>query len=310
MTHDTLPLPWWIGFHAAAGALLIADLSGLRRDPCTTLRKSLGWAVAWISLAVALAALLYANFGRDLAAQFTAGYLLEQSLSVDNLFLFVVIFRAFQVPAGQQHRVLTWGVLGAIAMRAGFLVGGLRLLNRFHPVEYIFAAIVLCSGLAMLFTGGRMTSAPGWLQWLLRCLPAADVENSTHFFPRTATGRRIGPLLLALIAVELTDVVFAFDSIPAVLAISRHAFVVYTSNILAVLSLRSLFPAVAEFLRRFSRLHWGVALILLFVGCKMLLSDRIAISPLQSLAVIAVVLAASIAWSLAQPASPGTELSF
>jgi tellurite resistance protein TerC len=302
MTVATTPLWWWVGFHLVAGAMLLADLSGLRRDPCTSLHKALKWAAAWVSFAVLLAVLLYLNFGRDMAAQFSAGYLLEQTLSVDNLFLFIVIFRAFRVPPEQQHRVLTWGVLGAIAMRAAFLLGGLRLLERFHLVMYVFGAIVLLSGLLMLRRNKSEDQPPGWLRWLLRHLPVAQVENQNRFFTVTDAGRRMTPLLLALIAVELTDVAFALDSIPAVLAISRHAFVVYTSNILAVLSLRSLFPAVVEALRRFYLLHWGVALILIFVGAKMLLTDYFNITPLQSLAVIAGILLASISLSLLRPA--------
>ena len=304
MTLSTVPVSWWIGFHLVAGALLLADLSGLRRDPCTSLHKALRWAAAWIGLAILLCALLYFNFGRDLAAQFGAGYLLEQTLSVDNLFLFVVIFRAFSVPPEQQHRVLTWGVLGAIAMRAAFLLGGIRLLERFHFVMYLFGAIVLVSGLLMLRSGGgKKDNPPAWLQWIMRHLPVATGESHSHFFVATPLGRRITPLFLALIAIELTDLAFALDSIPAVLAISRHTFVVYTSNILAVLSLRSLFPAVVEAMRRFHLLHLGVALILIFVGCKMLVSERVNITPMQSLAVIAAVLLGSVAISLLRPAS-------
>jgi tellurite resistance protein TerC len=296
-----VPASWWIGFHVLAASLLLADLSGLRRDPCTSLHKALRWAVVWLSFALVLGVLLFLHFGRDLAAQFAAGYLLEQTLSVDNLFLFIVIFRAFQVPAEQQHRVLTWGVLGAIAMRAAFLLGGLRLLEHFHSVTYLFGGIVLVSGLLMLRKRTGQDDAPAWLRWLLRHLPVAGESQDASFFSPTAAGMRMTPLFLALIAIELTDVAFALDSIPAVLSISRHAFVVYTSNILAVLSLRSLFPAVVEAMRRFWLLHWGVALILVFVGGKMLASAWINISPLQSLAVIAFILAGSMGLSLLRP---------
>jgi tellurite resistance protein TerC len=292
------PVAWWVGFHVAAGALLLADLSGLRRDPCTSLRKSLKWAVAWLFLAVVLCGFLYVRTGRDLAAQFAAGYLIEQTLSVDNLFLFVVIFQSFRVPAQQQHRVLTWGVLGAIAIRAVFLLGGLKLLAHFHWVTYVFGAVVLLTGVALLRKKSSIDQQPVWLRWILGHLPATAASSEDAFFAATPAGIRVTPLLLALVAIELTDVVFALDSIPAVLAISRDAFVVYTSNILAVLSLRSLFPAVAEGVRRFRGLHYGVALVLLFVGGKMLLSERVNISPLQSLAVIAAILIASIVLSL------------
>jgi len=245
--------------------------------------------------------MLYMRAGRDLAAQFAAGYLLEQTLSVDNLFLFAVIFQSFRVPAGQQHRVLTWGVLGAIAIRAAFLLGGLKLLANFHWVSYIFGAVVLLTALALLRKNSQTEQQPAWLRWLLSRLPASTASVNDRFFATTPTGRRITPLLVALLAIELTDIVFALDSIPAVLAISRDAFVVYTSNILAVLSLRSLFPAVTAALRRFHGLHYGIAIILLFVGGKMLLADKLTISPLQSLAVIAFVLAISIALSVVFP---------
>lgn len=274
----------------------MADLTGLRRDPCTSLRKSLKWALAWLFLAGLLCGLLYVRAGRDLAAQFVAGYLLEQTLSVDNLFLFVVIFHSFRVPPGQQHRVLTWGVLGAILIRAVFLLGGLKLLAHFHWVTYIFGAVVLLTGLALL---RKKSSAdqPPWLRWMLARVPDTANQANDRFFASTSAGIRVTPLLIALAVIELTDVVFALDSIPAVLAITRDAFVVYTSNILAVLSLRSLFPAVAEGVRRFRGLHYGIALVLLFVGGKMLLSDRVTISPLQALAVIATILLASIVFS-------------
>jgi tellurite resistance protein TerC len=298
---NTTPASWWIGFHIAAGAMLLADLSGLRRDPCTSLRKSLKWAVAWLFLACVLGAFLYLRAGRNLAAQFAAGYLLEQTLSVDNLFLFAVIFHSFQVHAAQQHRVLTWGVLGAIAIRAGFLVGGLTLLTHFRWVSYVFGTIVLLTGMALLRKSASPEQQPAWLRWLLSRLPSSSAPVNDRFFANTTTGRRLTPLLVALIAIELTDIIFALDSIPAVLSISRDAFVVYTSNILAVLSLRSLFPAVTAGLRRFHGLHYGIAIILLFVGGKMLLAERVSISPLQSLAVIAVVLAVSIALSTVFP---------
>ena len=304
MTVSTVPLAWWIGFHLVAGALLLADLSGLRHNPCTSLRKSLGWAVAWVSFAAVMAVLLFVNFGHDLAAQFTSAYLLEQTLSVDNLFLFFIIFRAFRVPSDQQHRVLTWGVLGAIVMRAAFLIGGLKLLEKFNFVSYIFGAIVLLTGFFLLRANRDDESMPGWLRWLLKHLPVAQTASSDRFFLKTPTGRQLGPLFIVLIAVELTDVAFALDSIPAVLSISRHAFVVYSSNILAVLSLRSLFPAVVGALRRFWLLHYGVAVILIFVGLKMLLASRIDITPLISLLVIAGILAASVVISLLAPRPP------
>jgi tellurite resistance protein TerC len=309
MTIFSVPLSWWIGFHVVAGALLLIDLSGLRHNPCTSLRKSLIWAVAWVSFAAALALLLLHSFGRDLAAQFTSAYLLEQTLSVDNLFLFFIIFRSFRVPADHQHRVLTWGVLGAIAMRAAFLLGGLKLLAHFHFVSYIFGAIVLISGILLLRAHHDEGSMPGWLRWLLGHLPVAPTTDSDRFFVRTSAGLRLAPLFIVLVAIELTDVAFALDSIPAVLSISQHAFVVYTSNILAVLSLRSLFPAVVSALRRFHLLHYGVSVILIFVGLKMLLSSRIEISPTQSLIVIAGILVVSVALSLLIPKAPAPAIS-
>jgi tellurite resistance protein TerC len=169
---------------------------------------------------------------------------------------------------------------------------------------YVFGAVVLVSGLFML-GGGKKETPPRWLQWLLRNLPTAATESGSSFFVRTQFGLRMTSLFVALIAIEITDVAFALDSIPAVLAISRHTFVVYTSNILAVLSLRSLFPAVVEAMRRFHRLHVGVAVILIFVGCKMLASEKFGIGPLASVAVIAAIMAAAIAMSLLQPEKAG-----
>ena len=161
--------------------MLLADLSGLRRDPCTSLRRSLKWAVAWLFLACVLGAFLYLRAGRDLAAQFAAGYLLEQTLSVDNLFLFAVIFHSFRVPAAQQHRVLTWGVLGAIAIRAAFLLGGLKLLANYHWVSYVFGTLVVLTGVALLRKRSNTEQQPAWLHWLLSRLPASSASINDRF---------------------------------------------------------------------------------------------------------------------------------
>ncbi len=298
------PLGWWIAFHICAGSLLAADLLSSKGPHGTSLRQALRWALVWLLLALAVFLFIWTRLGRPLGLQFASGYLLEQTLSVDNLFLFIVIFRAFRVSPPQQHRVLTYGVLGAILMRAALLAGGITLLARFHWLEYLFGTIVLVSGVAFLFEKNDTAEIPRWLRWLLQKLPVAEDCGTHAFMVRRNKRWHITGLLLALLAVEVTDLVFALDSIPAVLALSRDYFVVYTSNILAVLSLRSLFPAVVEAVRRFRFLQSGVAAILCFVGIKMLIADWHELSPEWSLAGIAVILAVTIGLSLAFPKQP------
>lgn len=268
---------YWIAFHAIVAVLLFVDLVVLqRRSDSTSIRLAWGWTAVLAALAFCFALFLSHAQGRQRGLEFLSGYLVEGSLSVDNLFVFLLMFRSLGLDNIQQHRVLLWGVLGAIVMRGIFIFAGTALLARFEWVEYIFGTFLLIAAIRLLRSkpGTERSWAPA--RWLLK-----------H-----ASGTRItlSSFLLIVLAVEATDLIFALDSIPAVLAITRDTFVVYTSNIFAILGLRSLYFALAGALDRLRLLHYGLALILAFVALKMLLNRWIQIPVTWSLSFIVAVL--------------------
>lgn len=263
-----------------------------------TRRKAIYATALWVTAALAFAAVLVPAYHAAGATQFLAGYALEETLSVDNLFVFLLLFGLFRIPAVRQPKVLFWGVAGAMLMRGAFIAAGIGLLNRFHWIEYAFAALLLVAALRLLKPPNTEdeTKPPAWMKWLTKWQPVS--ANCDHFFVVENGRRMVTVLLLALIAVELTDVVFAMDSIPAVLSITRVPFLAYTSNILAVMGLRSLYVLLAASLAELRYLHFGLAAVLLFAAIKMLLADWVAIGPLVSLAVIAVLLGVTVGASL------------
>jgi tellurite resistance protein TerC len=270
-----------------------------------TRRKAM-WAIGlWLVATLGLAALLVKPYHLLGATQFLAGYALEQSLSIDNLFVFMLLFRLFQIPETRQPKVLFWGVVGAMVMRGVFIAAGIGLLQRFHWIEYVFAALLIVAAMRMLMPSNEEEGhTPAWIAWLTKLRPIS--MSTDHFFVReplveegvTSEKKMMTVLLLALIAVELTDVVFALDSIPAVLSITTVPFLAYTSNIMAVMGLRSLYVLLAVALSKLKYLHYGMAIVLLFAAAKMLAQDWIEISPGISLAVIAVILGATVGVSL------------
>jgi len=291
------PLSYWLGFHAGLAVLLGGEwlLAHRLRDP----RRKALWAVGlWAAASLGLAALLVRPYGVGGATQYLAGYALEQALSADNLFVFLLLFRVFAVPEARQPKVLFWGVAGAMAMRGAFVAAGVGLLARFHWIEYAFAALLAAAALRMLLPSGAPSDAqpPAWVRWLTRLHPVSP--NTDHFWVEVNGRRMATMLLLALVAVELTDVVFALDSIPAVLSITRVPFLAYTSNIMAVMGLRSLYVLLAAALARLRYLHYGMAAVLLFAAVKMLLGDWVTIGPLLSLAAIAGLLAVTVVVSV------------
>ena len=291
------PLSYWLYFHLALVALLALEYA-LHLAVPNTRRKALYAIVLWTTAALGFAAILLRHYHSTGALQYLAGYAIEQALSIDNLFVFLLLFRLFRIPSFRQPRVLFWGVAGAILMRGAFIAGGLGLLARFHWVEYVFAAVLLVAGLRLLKPEDAETSeeTPRWIAWLTRLQPISASQD--HFFV-VENGRRMATiLLLALVAVELTDVVFALDSIPAVLSITRVPFLAYTSNIMAVMGLRSLYVLLAAMLTKLRYIHYGLATLLLFASLKMLLADWLTIGPLLSLAIIAGLLAITIVASL------------
>lgn len=298
------PISYWIGFHLALLLLLAAELlyarrqSRLARPPH---RTALAASVFWTAAALALAVILRHSFGAAASIQFLAGYAIEQSLSIDNLFIFLLLFRLFRIDREHQPRVLFWGVAGAILLRGLFIAGGLSLLAHFIWITYLFAAVLLIAAIRLLYPSAQnqAATAPSWIAWLTRLHPVSPRQDR---FVVLENGRPTATLLLlALIAIELTDVVFALDSIPAVLSITRHAFLAYTSNIMAVIGLRSLYFLLAGALTRLRFLHYGLAAVLAFAALKMLAAPWIEIGPLASLAVILTLLALTLGASLTAP---------
>lgn len=285
----------WGGFIAFVVLMLAVDLGLHRKAHEVGVKEAATWSAVWIALAAAFGGLVYWWFGKDRALEFATGYLLEKALAVDNLFVFVVIFSAFAVPAALQHRVLFWGILGALVMRAAFIFAGGALLQRFHWLMYIFGAFLLLTGVKLLWEGAEdeKPEENRIIRLVRRVLPVSKEYHGAHFTVVEGGRRRATPLLLALVTVELSDVVFAVDSIPAVYAVTEDPFIVFTSNIFAILGLRSLYSLLARVIERFHLLKIGLSLVLLFVGGKMLLVSVIKVPILLSLLVIALVLAGS-----------------
>jgi tellurite resistance protein TerC len=279
------PLTYWVGFHAVVLLLLFIDLVVLGRKPKgPRFSTAVAWTVFLAVLALAFAAFLFFTQGQEHALEFLSGYVLEGSLSIDNLFVFLVLFQNFGLSVEQQHRALTYGVLGAIVLRAAFIVAGVALLDHFEAMQYIFGALLLYA--AWRLVRQKDHESPSISQWVQR------------------RGWRVSPMLLAVLTIELTDVIFAIDSVPAVLAVTHDTFIVYTSNIFAILGLRSLYFVLQGLLYKLHLLHYGLAVILAFVGGKMIMSRWIEIPTLWSLLIILGTVAIFAAASLLIPARP------
>ncbi|MFY9647019.1 MAG: TerC family protein [Terriglobales bacterium] len=296
-------LAFWILFNLFVLVMLTLDLGVLnRRAHPIGFREALGWSALWIALAAAFAVLEFFWHGRVEALQFVTGYVIELSLSVDNLFLFLLIFRYFKVADEYQHKVLFWGVLGALAMRGIFILMGVGLIRRFSWITYGFGALLVYSGIKLL-RRGQMEINPeknGVLRLFRRVLPVTKEYAGGRFFTRR-DGLYATPLLIVLLVVETTDLLFAVDSIPAVLAITLNAFVVYTSNVFAILGLRSMYFALAGMMDRFHYLHYGLSTVLILIGIKMLAVHYVEIPTEWALTTVLLILATSILVSLLRP---------
>lgn len=298
---------FWILFNIFALVMLVVDLRVFHRPGHVIgFREALGWSVMYVALAGAFAVLLYFWQGHQASLEFVTGYVLELSLSVDNLFVFLVIFKYFAVPDEQQHRVLFWGILGALILRGIFIGAGVELIGRFHWLLYIFGATLIYSGIKLSLSGGEQVrpEANPVVKAIRRWIPITKDYRGGKFFIRNEedNGRRYGtPLLIVLLVIETSDLMFAVDSIPAILAITLKAFIVYTSNVFAILGLRSMYFAVSGLMKVFRFLHYGLATILVMVGIKMLLTDRFEIPIHVTLGAVAAVLLISIALSIAFP---------
>lgn len=298
----------WVGFNAAVLAMLALDLGVFHRKAhAVTLREAAGWSAVWVSLAMAFNAGIWYFAGRQPALEFLTGYLVEKSLAVDNIFVIALLFSYFAVPAAYQHRVLFWGILGALVMRGGFIAAGAYVLHQWHWVIYVFGAILLLTGVKMALRKDEVMDPERnpVVRLARRWLPLTPRYDGQRFWT-VENGRRVAtPLFLVLLLVEFTDLVFAIDSIPAIFAMTEDPFIVYTSNVMAILGLRSMYFLLAGVVHKFVYLKFGLSLVLVFVGAKMMLVDVVKVPTIVSLAVIATVIGGSIALSLLRPPKDG-----
>lgn len=296
---------FWIGFNAFVLAMLLLDLLVFNRKAhVVKMREALAWSAFWITLSLAFNYFVYRTMGRQAGLEFLTGYLIEKSLSVDNLFVFLLIFSYFRVPPQYQHKILFWGILGALVLRAAFILVGAALLAKFHFLLYVLGAFLVYTGVKMATNAGEPDIDPDAnpvVKFLSRHLPITSQLHEGKFFVRKDGLLFATPLLVVLVMVETTDVVFAADSIPAILAVSRDTFIVYTSNVFALLGLRALYFALEGLMRLFHYLHYGLSLILIFIGSKLLLAEVYHIPMGWSLAVVGFILFVSIVVSLLLP---------
>ncbi|MFD1872499.1 TerC family protein [Hymenobacter bucti] len=305
---ENTPL-FWILFNLFVIGLLLLDLLVLnRRAHAIQLKEALGWSAFWVTLSLCFNYFVYRTMGHQAGVEWLTGYLVEKALSVDNLFVFLLIFTYFKVPAEHQHRILFWGVLGALVLRGIFILAGAALLAKFHFLLYVLGAFLVYTGVRM---GLSSSSEPDIdpegnpiVRFLGRHFPISRQLDGGKFFTRREGVRFATPLLVVLVLIETTDVVFAADSIPAILAISRDTFVVYTSNVFALLGLRALYFALASLMQLFHYLHYGLALILIFIGAKLLLEDVYPFPMPVALGAVGVLLLGSVAASLLWPQKP------
>ncbi|MBI2212737.1 MAG: TerC family protein [Acidobacteria bacterium] len=294
----------WGGFTVFIIAMLALDLGVFHRKAHEVrFREALGWTFVWITLALVFNFGVYKLYGTRTGMEFLTGYIIEKALSVDNVFVFLVIFSVFAVPAKFQHRVLFWGVLGALVMRAIFIFAGAVLLQKFHWVIYIFGALLVVTGIKLLVQGDEQIDPKQnpIFRFFKRIIPATSEYAGGSFFVRENGKWLATPLLMVLVAVEASDLVFAVDSIPAIFAVTSDPFIVYTSNVFAILGLRALYFCLAGVMDKFHLLRVGLALVLVFVGTKMLIVEVIKIPIAISLVVVMLLLAGSIAASFIWP---------
>ena len=290
----------WLAFNVFILLMLAVDLGVFhKRAHEVSFREATTWSVIWVALALTFNAGIWWYWGSEPALQFLTGYLIEKSLSVDNIFVFVMLFTFFAVPAQYQHRVLFWGILGALVMRGAFIAAGAYMLEQFHWLIYLFGAVLVLTGIKMARRVGAYDPLKNPVMRLAqRVLPLTPEYHGQRFWVKEA-GRWVAtPLLLVLLLVEATDLVFAIDSIPAIFAVTREPFLVYTANVFAILGLRSMYFLLAGVVHRFVYLKYGLAAVLVFVGAKMVLVDVYQVPVAASLIIVGTLIGASIALSL------------
>jgi len=300
----------WIGFNVVVLAILALDLGVLhRRSAKVSLKEAAIWSGVWVALSLCFAFAVYRNMERESGLEFLTGYLIEYALSVDNIFVFVLIFSYFSVPEKYQHRVLFWGIIGALVLRGVMIVAGSALVTRFAWTLYIFGAFLVFTGLRMALQKDEVTYNPERdpvLRLARKLIPVTPDYRGDKFFVREsdANGRNrysATPLFIVLLIVDTTDIIFATDSIPAIFAVTRDPFIVYTSNICAVLGLRALYFLLANVVDKFVYLKLGLSVVLIFIGAKMLLEYSVQIPSVAALGVVGVVLGTSIVASVKWP---------
>ena len=294
---------WWVVFNIFVLAMLALDLGVFHRKAhVIKIKEALGWSVAWILLSLLFNMVIYFWRGSETALEFLTGYLIEKSLSVDNIFVFVLIFSYFRIPLLYQHKVLFWGIVGALILRAIFIATGITLMQKFHWVIYIFGGFLIVTGLRMGLQKHKEIHPEKnpVLRLFRRFMPVTDDIEDGRFFVKRGTHHAATPLFITVLVVETTDLIFAVDSIPAILAITSDPFIVYTSNVFAILGLRALYFAIAGMMQRFQYLHYGLSAILVFVGIKMLLGNVYKIPVGFALGVIAAILLISVIISIAR----------
>jgi len=291
---------FWIFFNAFVLAMLALDLGVFHRKlHVVSVKEALIWSGIWIILALCFNGFIYYKFGETPALEFFTGYLIEKALSVDNIFVFVLIFSYFQIPPIYQHKVLFWGIIGALIMRVIFIFAGVALLEKFHWTIYVFGAILIFTGIKLLFEKGKKIEPDKnpLIKFFKKIIPTTNELHDDKFFIKKNNKTFSTPLFIVLLLIEITDLIFAVDSIPAILAITQDHFIVYTSNVFAILGLRSLYFALSNVIERFKYLAVGLAFILVFVGIKMVLVDFYKIPIHFSLLIIFLILTISIVFS-------------
>ncbi len=294
----------WVGFIAFIIGMLVLDMKVLqKKDHDIRVKEALLWTLFWIVLSLLFCVGVYFYMGRDYALEFLTGYLIEKALSVDNIFVFILIFTYFDIPSRFQHKILFWGILGAIVMRAAFILAGVAIIQQLHWAIYILGAFLVYIGIKMAFEKEKEIHPEKnpVLRAFNKVYPVDRDYKGGNFFIKKAGKRMATPIFVTLLVIETTDIVFAIDSIPAILSITQHPFIVFTSNIFAILGLRALYFAISGIMKLFKYLNYGLSLILVFVGVKMLISDFYKIPVSIALSVVGALLVGSILLSVLIP---------
>lgn len=299
MHSNQVSISGWLAFIALVLGLLAVDLLVHRKKIGESKRSAIVWSLGWIALGLGFSLFVWKAHGSRAAHEYLGAWLIEKSLSLDNLFVFLIIFRSLAIPEGEQRRVLFWGIFGALIFRALFILAGVEALAHWHAVVYVFGAILLITAVRVAIEDPSRQRESSVVRWLARRLPITPAVNGSHFFARYQ-GRRVAtPLLVALISIELSDIAFAVDSVPAALAVSQEPFIVYSSNVFAILGLRALYIALAHVISELRYLHYGLSAVLAFAGLKMIIPDTwVHVPPLASVAIIIVCIGIPVAASL------------